>query len=293
MIDELLKRSKQCGRGRIRMRDPSSFDPDFCPYYDIRIFLRTAVRLARDQQQTALDADRQVDELKQMEKDAEAIIERLKRFSRNNSTSPLILLHELGDINDLSPMREDIAALAAQHRNIKAKFDLLVDAAKGFRKELHCQAAAIERKLRPPHSRGNVWGQAFVDCMARYFFFLTGSMPRPDNLFLKFANAAYKSVAGNGSLKAQVRTVLERRKKMPAWAQFDREGTSRPILSQFTPTPNSVVPGTPEWRERWELAARLAARGHAGAAAALRTAIGIYGKPLESLLAEKSLALPA
>jgi hypothetical protein len=269
------------------MRKEDSFDADFCPYYDIRLFLRSIVSIAHKQEHAVHEADHYAAQLNKMRKRAEVIVRNLERFSQEHSTYSLIHMENVGDIHGLY-LFSDYQSASAEHRKLQDALKNFVNAGRAFEEELDGQASAKQKRLRPPYPRGDVWRQTFVECLGRYFYFLTETMPQADNKFLEFANSAYQSVlGGKKSLKAPIQTVVRRVKKMPTWAQFDRDGTKRPCLAHLPASPNSVVRGTAEWRERWQLVIRLAARGHAAADAMLSRGREFEGKALHELILEE------
>jgi hypothetical protein len=77
---------------------------------------------------------------------------------------------------------------------------------------------------------------AFVEHIARYFYFLTGKNPTSGATsdFAKFLNGACDAVGFHKMSGSQFETVAERMKKAPAWDQFHRDGPDRPLIVRRT-----------------------------------------------------------
>lgn len=291
-IDQIIgKLTKPRSRG-VRIKERARFGVEFCPYYDTRLFLRSIVYIASMQQHSATEADHYAARLKKMKKDGDAIVDRLRNFIGENPTYPLIHMDDVGDVNGLYRISFDYQGAAAEHKRFQDATRKLMDAANLFRNELDAQASKKMMRLRPPHRRGDVWRETFVECLGRYFYFLTGSLPTLHNSFLPFANLAYKTVTNNKtSLKSQVERVIKRINSMPTWARFDRDEDRRPSLANLaSASAERTTPRTAEWREWWQLVIRLSARGHLGAKAALSRGMEFEGKALQGLISEEANA---
>lgn len=81
-------------------------------------------------------------------------------------------------------------------------------------------ATAEKNRLVPPHNTGDIWSQNFVISLGYTWFALTGEDPKGP-AFVRFVDAAYKSLGGGGvKWTDHVRRAADRNETMPPFHRW-------------------------------------------------------------------------
>jgi hypothetical protein len=246
-------------KSRIRLRRTElEALASFCPYHDGRLFVAEAAIAARGDVRRIRQASNAVArDLADWSARAGKALDLLDGVFPINPYNFLHVLHV--GTSALEPSK-----LNFDKRELQTVIGALARSAPPFRralKELIGIARAKQRALAPASKPGDLFGQAFVEYLGCYLYFLTGEDPTADNLFVDMAAAAYQSLSvEDRSLKSQIRTVVGR---MPEGG-FRLFGKHRPSVP-VNYVARSRGFSEDETAKGWALTERLARSGDAWA----------------------------
>ena len=197
-------------RARVKMRARSHLQAEwrrpFCPYYEVRIAIGTAVDRANKAEQQAIEGRKTMKpRLGELSKGASKIVADIDRFRKrwySKNLKDKLFFDE----------RDPILPFFQEHKEEFERIDELFNAFARIAKEAHDSRSYFARNGTPV----GVWRQAFVVELGRWFHFMTGAKPSKGPAFREFVDAAYLSVDGERDLEAAVRTVVTKAASNPA-----------------------------------------------------------------------------